>query len=1524
MALNWHNLRPWNGSQQLAFEELCCQLAAYELPSPKSGFVRKGTPDAGVECFWRLPNGDEWAWQAKFFLSPPNASQWAEMDDSVNTALEKHSRLTKYTICLPTNRPDARVKGQSSFLTKWNERVDKWKSWAVAKEMAVEFEYWGESEIALRLSREEHRGRSWFWFSEERLSSVWFDERLQEAIANAGERYTPELNVELPVSKCFDALGRTPRFCDEATRLYGDMRKTYSGLGKRQARTEYPNEFRELDETMRSLWSLCESAFVKPSSYFSSPITEPIEWNEMASLSARSLETCARLESRVQELREERNRASEPRDSSGRELTRNLDQVLHHLFEFRRALYEFDQFSQSNLATLTNMPAMLLTGTAGQGKTHLLCDIATRDTILGMPRLLLHGQHFTDDEPWGQIVRLLGLDCTRDEFLGALESAAQAHRCRVLIFIDALNEGEGRALWKKHLAGMLTAFARTAWLGIAVSVRKSYEDLVVPDGLVPQRLMRVEHYGFQESEYTAMHRFFSHYSIQPTGPVLVPEFSNPLFLKLLCRGLKDHGLTQVPTGLRGITRVMNFFFDAVNKRLAKPDCLDYDERTHYVRKAVERLTAAMAAKQTHILPREEAWEIVSSVHSGASYGRSLFRHLVTEGVLSEDRWHGDSGPMEMVRFTYERFADHLIAKHVLDKHESEEDLRRSFSNGAPLGRLFKDEHSCWRNQGLIQALSIQLPECFQREFTELAPHTVNYEPIRHAFIDSFVWRDVSAFTGGTLHYINQHVIRYVTSEREFLNALLTVAPIPEHPFNADRLHGHLMVLELVDRDAWWSVFLHQEWGDHRAVDRLVEWAWENNDKSQVPDEVIRLTGVAMTWFLTSSNRFLRDRATKALVRLFGKRIPCLRTVLPAFHAVNDPYVAERLLAVAYGCALRSTNVNDIAGLAQDIYDWIFRDGKPSAHILSRDYARGAIEVALQHGADLNINSEQIRPPYCSDWPSLEIPALEDLEKWREWNNEMPEEEWARVHLYESVMGQGDFSRYVIGELDEWSSESLGEPHKPTHQEIHDQLVSSLTQRQKRAWDLYCAVQRNVGLYRRLEAEPRMDLFKREFTEAELDAALKTAESALTKTFRKNSRKYNLFHDVIAPYVARPHAYYRERRFDGQLARRWMMKKIIDLGWTVPRFGKFDRDVNRHTWHPRAANKSERIGKKYQWIAYHELLARLSDNFKLLEHKWAGRISEYHGSWSAGFIRDIDPSNLLRKTERQTWVAHQNTWWFPVAYDNWKAPADDVAWLRNAADLPAVEPLIGVMNPEDDSRWLVMEAFYRWQEPTPLGEDKYELPRREVWYMLKSYLVRKTDAARVFAWAKKQEFMGRWMPESRESIEVFLGEYFWAPAFQDHNRPYFHRDGWTRGRDNRIPARVLVTTDGYMGETATHDCSLDEATIITLPCKFLADGMGMRWNGFEGHFFDQQGKLVALDPSVRSTGPGALLIRQEDLVGFLNTNDYQVIWTLLGEKSQVGGPMTPGTYKGRLEISGAYRLARDGIEGTKSPVFADPV
>ena len=102
-----------------------------------------------------------------------------------------------------------------------------------------------------------------------------------------------------------------------------------------------------------------------------------------------------------------------------------------------------------------------------------------------------------------------------------------------------------------------------------------------------------------------MNRFFVHHGIQPTTPLLLPEFTNPLFLKLFCQGVKANGWQQVPLGLRGITAILDMLLDATNIRLSKPDRMNYDLASNPVRKATDILVQMMATSGTYQLPRNK-------------------------------------------------------------------------------------------------------------------------------------------------------------------------------------------------------------------------------------------------------------------------------------------------------------------------------------------------------------------------------------------------------------------------------------------------------------------------------------------------------------------------------------------------------------------------------------------------------------------------------------------------------------------------------------------------------------------------------------------------------------------------------------------------------------------------------------------------------------------------------------------------------------------------------------------------------
>ena len=388
--INWRNIRQHNSSQPFGFEEMCCQLAAYEFQPPRSEFRRKGAPDAGLECFWKLPDGKEKGWQCKFFLGSPDDGQWRQINDSVRTALNKHPNLSEMTICLPLDRQDPRLENQLWFMDKWDAHVLTWQSWAAQAGKDVDFYYWGEHEIVERLAREEHRGRFLFWFDRELFSRAWFLRQLRRAVANAGPRYSPQINVELPISETFEGLGRTSQFLDKIEALRHTL-----GTLLRSARPKKENgwesEYEDMGAIMLRLNELLQHGGPRDLSAF-----DDEEIGRECREAYAAIEKCreAIRRSKVENL------ASANTLTSGQSSSYDdAGHSNHDLFKLERKLNEISRLFRSEAIQAFNNPFLLLVSEAGKGKTHLLCDLAEVRLREGQPTVLLLGEQFDTSEP---------------------------------------------------------------------------------------------------------------------------------------------------------------------------------------------------------------------------------------------------------------------------------------------------------------------------------------------------------------------------------------------------------------------------------------------------------------------------------------------------------------------------------------------------------------------------------------------------------------------------------------------------------------------------------------------------------------------------------------------------------------------------------------------------------------------------------------------------------------------------------------------------------------------------------------------------------------------------------------------------------------------------------------------------------------------------------------------------------------------------------------------------------------------
>ena len=217
----------------------------------------------------------------------------------------------------------------------------------------------------------------------------------------------------------------------------------------------------------------------------------------------------------------------------------------------------------------------------------------------------------------------------------------------------------------------------------------------------------------------------------------------------------------------------------------------------------------------------------------------------------------------------------------------------------------------------------------------------------------------------------------------------------------------------------------------------------------------------------------------------------------------------------------------------------------------------------------------------------------------------------------------------------------------------------------------------------------------------------------------------------------------------------------------------------------------------------------------------------------------------------------------------------------------------------------------------IGEEKWDQPHKELWYQIRSYLV-KDDEFNLFKdWAIEQEFMGHWMPKSVNKYEMFSREYYWSPAHDYFITEYYEGTEWTAVHDKKSGkylAEVNVTAQDFLWEEE-FDKSKEETINFLKPSTTIYKGMDLKYSQREGEFIDNSEVVQCFASNVHHDSKSYLLIRKQSFLKFLDENQLKIVWTILGEKQVIGWRSFGADYLGRLEISGTYYLDNSNLIGT---------
>ena len=574
---------------------------------------------------------------------------------------------------------------------------------------------------------------------------------------------------------------------------------------------------------------------------------------------------------------------------------------------------------------------------------------------------------------------------------------------------------------------------------------------------------------------------------------------------------------------------------------------------------------------------------------------------------------------------------------------------------------------------------------------------------------------------------------------------------------------------------------------------------------------------------------------------------------------------------------------------------------------------GEITYALYKNLKIKAIPEYIRPPYSSEIPKL--PTEVDIEKYKgNYESEEFEKKPENVRLYGKAYTSTmtwDFGRYVVdSKIDDFHPVSF------TKELIYLEYIKNLSASEKRLVKLFATNLKTKELFKEKEY-----LFVHHFGKEKFDKLLSDYDTMNTKLyefidyeFRDDHKKYTK--EEIIPYLINKQklksagAYMHN--LNSEPFKRWIVERVHKLGYNVKIHGEYELLYTNYSGYSRS-HDIERISKKYQWIALYEILAMITDNYKMRTGTSRTNPYEfYKGTWQ-NYLRDIDPAYITpdneiddeeenEENEKYNFESdYEKEWHDDSEYKYWERISSE--WVVRTDDMPKINHVINKTDYEGND-WLHLQKFVKWKEPKPFGQDKYDREKKEIWYMIQGYICKKNDKNKIIKYLQKQHFWGRWMPENEDAPSCLINrEKFWSPADLDTTKTNGLKE-WVNIPNTNY--KIVVASTGAKGRMEEDKSKANN--IYNIPCKTVFEGLNLKYSSKDGDFKNNSGELIVTNSSSKG-----VLIRKDRLTKYLHDNNLEIFWTVLAEKiAQIDKSFT-GNYLMK-NFSGVFTLIDNNIEG----------
>lgn len=1199
-----------------------------------------------------------------------------------------------------------------------------------------------------------------YYEKEIHLTTDFLTHSLNRSINNLGGRYTSDFNIETQNKWSLECLGKSDEFLIEINRLRMQVSTGYSTLYCRLSNNEKYTSISELNNII----SLEFLDLIKTEITFSTNFFDLKKKLELMAL---------------------------PDVYWIDELSNEEKSILRHYIEpLSRNLTGLIEFLATSNVELIGQPYLLVTGKAGIGKSHLLADYAKKFTGRGHSTFLFLGSYFYKNaDPVSQIMESLRIpNSSFKSVLEELERKSVETGNQSIIFIDALNEGAGLTLWKERLIGFIKEIQEYPNIGIVLSIRTEYEMTILPEDFNKLNFSKLKHTGLEGTVNDSIKAFCQYYKLAyPTVPSFNEEYNNPLFLKMVCQLLIDSNIKQFTSNF-SIETIMKHYLNKLELNLSAKDRMNFDPKRGILNELILSISELKIESKWSMLEYNTVYDKLITVGHKLAIDSPgiLLKELINEGLLQVI----EAGEEKIfLDFQFEKFSDFFIADYIYQKYIRTKKIE-DLESVPELASYFKDDLALRNNYGVLIMLSTLIANHEKKEIFSYFPKLGMSYLMFEIIFDSFPYRNSSAISFELVKFIETDVSMINELMMYFVTSQFQLSINHNSPINSRWLHNFLLKKNQQEIDLVWTMNISKYY--RTFVGQFTKWYREFYEYTNKKDAELIL--LQLGWILSSTNRYYRDQATLAIVKILNFDSELIKFFISSFVNVKDRYVVERAMAAIYGATINLNDPKKIEEVSKQVYDSFFDVEDLIPNVLARDYGRQIINYAIHHNAlNEKVDLSKVFPKYEGIWEYEEVTDEHILELKK---------------IYEKHSGFSSITRSMMTNFG-------------------------------RANGMYG----DFGRY--------------------------------------------TFQSALSPW---------EEQFDIQDLSNIVVKLCLDLGYSPELFSEFDTLDGRYF--DRFSNKEERIGKKYQWIAFYEILANISDNFipynlkvtfddeynQYIKHKdelWISAITNKDFSGLYEYEEELDENDHIINIERD----YQKKWTVSDSYiRNIDVSVTDETpplskkrifdfslpdyltdiWMKENIDVKMLRYYIST---EFESEEYYALSFYNDDRRQKDGSQGFTQDKTEnLTIMGRAVFVKKSELKKLHQEAMND--IGN--VSSPTTYNIFLREYYWHEAYIN----------WEKERSEYDKKVYIHSSHCYGWEKADQYTSLDEdktneSLSLLMPSKILVDFGQLKMDS-DYKWKNDKNECVCFDGRFIG-GERVLLVKKDFIDEFCLKNEYTIVW-----------------------------------------------